>query len=250
MPKIYPTQVVVVGGSVSPAFSESISLNIKGINDAANSPTDAATFAIALSEAESASAATEAVKLGISGSGVNDSSAAPTETKTFTLRAWLSASATSNALGTSDSVGTPANANGQNDGAVATITTAVAGNARCTMSSTLGANLPSGISIASCVYRGWFKSVNTLITSTTRIFLHSTTGLFGDQTIFTNSGLNTTVDHSTGDFTYDLIANGINTLAKLQSLQVFHATTDAVSGVTPAVLTVDAGSIEVAGAFT
>lgn len=237
------------GGAVSPAFTETINLNIKAADSSAT-PTDAAGFALALAQAEASAAPTEAVKLGISGTGVNDSNAAPTETKTFTMRIWLSGSATAPDLGASDPVTNPANADGANNGTVATLQTAVAGNGNCALGSALGVNIPAGVSVASAVYRGWFKSVNTLITSSGNLYLHSLTGLFADRTFFTNAGLNTTVDHLSGDFTYDLIANGINTLAKLKDIRMLHYTRDTVSGVTPHVLTVDAGCIELAGAFT
>ena len=79
--------------------------------------------------------------------------------------------------------------------------------------------------------------------------MHSTTGAFADLTMFSNAALSTTVDHSTGDFTYDLIAAGVNTLAKLQSCQLLTSTADAAAGVTPAVLTFDAAEIELTGTF-
>ena len=56
-------------------------------------------------------------------------------------------------------------------------------------------------------------------------------------------------EYLTGDFTYDLYAAGVNTLAKLQSCQMLHRVSDAVAGVTPHVLTVDAGAIDITGAF-
>jgi len=169
-----------------------------------------------------------------------ESSAAPTEASSFTMRVWLSASAGSG-------VTNPANADGQNNATNAVISTAALGASTETLTSSLGANVPGGVSVASAIYRGWFALTVTLPTSTGRIVARSTSALFADVTMFTATA---STSHVNGTFTFDLIAAGIDTLAKLQSLQILHSTTDAVAGVTPAVLNVDAGCVELAAAFS
>lgn len=231
------------GGSVTvlDAFTDAFTLKIFFTETANATPTDADSYVINFNAGDDPNAGqSETVQLAFPAPDFADTSVVPTDADSFTMRVWLSASAG----GTN-----PSNADGANNGTVATLQTAVAGAATISMTSTLGASLPTA-TVTSVVYRGWFKSVNTLVTSTGSLIMHSTTAAFADVTMFTNSGLSTTVDHLSGDFTFDLIAAGINTLAKLQSCQMIHRTTDAVAGVTPQVLTVDAGCLEVVGAFS
>ncbi len=238
--RIYP---VVVrprsgGAAATEAFTDAFALKI-AIDDTTGVPTDAAAFNIALLQGDTNDVQTETVALG---SFYDDTNVAPTEANSFTLRCWLSGSAGAG-------VTNPSNADGQNDAATAQLATSLAGASTITMTSTLGANVPTA-TITSAVYRGWFSSANILVTSIGRITLRSTSALFADVDIFTNAGTNSNINHLSGSFTYDLIANGINTIAKIQSIQVLHRVADAVAGVTQHVLTVDAGCIELAGAFT
>lgn len=231
------------GGGGGPAFTDTFSLNIK-LADSNAAPTDAATFAIALAESDTTNTPTDTLKLAFPAPDFADSSNTPTDSNAITIRVWLSGTT----MDSTNGVTNPANMNGQNDGAVATFTSAAAGDANPRTHSALGANVPT-FTVSTALYRGWFKSVNTLVTSTTKLVMHSTTGAFADITMFSNTALNTTIDHSTGDFTFNLIAAGVNTLAKLQTCQLLASTQDAVAGVTPAVLTCDAGAIEMAGTF-
>jgi hypothetical protein len=156
------------------------------------------------------------------------------------MRIWLSGTVANTANGVTN----PGNADGPNDGAVCTIQSAAAGAAQPSTFSAVGANIPAGASVTSAIYRGWFKSVTTLTTSSTFVECWPVTSLFVAFRMFNGSGLNTTIDHSSGDFTFDLVAAGLTTLAKLQDVKVLHASNDAAAGVSPAVLTVDAGCIE------
>lgn len=235
-----PNITVQGGGGGGPALVDAVTLKILTADAYAGSA-DAATFAMTLTQTDSYLGASEAVKLTFpTPPDFGDSYLGASDASLFTLRVWLSGSAG----GTN-----PANANGANNGTVATLQTAPAGASTITMTSTLGANVPAGISVASAVYRGWFRSVNTLTTSSGTLTMHSTSALFSDVTMFTNAALSTTVDHLAGDFTFDLVAAGINTAAKLGSCQMIHTVTDAVAGVSPHVLTVDAGAIDLVGAF-
>lgn len=235
--QIYPVKTVAGSGN---AFTDTLSLRFNFADDALVA-TDSVTFNVEINESESALTATESASLSISGTGINDLANAATETSSVALKVWLSGSA-----GTG--VTNPSNADGQNNGTVATLQTTAAGSASKTMLSAVGANIPA-FNVSGAVYRGWFSSVNTLTTSNTRIILSSTTAQFVSITMFSNSALNSNVNNLNGGFTFDLFAAGINTLAKLRSCQITHETTDQVAGVTPAVFTVDAGAIELTGRF-
>lgn len=238
----YPTVGGGGGSTITlPAFTDAFGLKFNFVDSNAV-PTDAASFRLNLALADSNAAPTDALKLDLRGLG--DTNSAPTDSQSFLLRTWLSATT----MNSTNGVTSPSNADGQNNAAVATYQSAAAGDANPRTTSALGSNIGT-ISFTSAVYRGWFKSVNTLVTSTTTIKVHSSSALFADITMFSNSALNTTIDHLSGDFTFDLIGAGVNTLAKLQSMQILHATSDAVAGVTPAVLTVDAGAVDIAGVF-
>lgn len=227
------------GGGPNP--TDAFTLGVKVVESNA-APSDASTFALSLAQSDSNAAPTDTLKLNVVGLG--DTNAAPTDTKTAMVRVWLSATT----MNSTNGVTSPANADGGNNATVSTYQSAAAGDANPRTTSTLGANIGT-VSFTAAVYRGWFKSVNTLGTSTTTIKVHSSSALFSDITMFTNSAVGSTVDHLTGDFTFDLVAAGVNTLAKLQSMQILHATQDAAAGVTPAVLTVDAGAVDISGVF-
>lgn len=231
------------GGGGGPAFTDTFSLGIK-FADTNASPTDTGAFALSAAYADTNAAQSDTAQLKFPAPDFADTSVAPTDANSVTMRVWLSATT----MNSTNGVTSPANADGANNGAVATYTSAAAGDANPRTTSTLGGNVPS-VTVTSVSLRGWFKSVNTLATSTTKLVLHSSSALFADQIIFSNTTLNSTVDHLSGDFTYDLIANGINTLAKIQSVQLLASTQDAAAGVTPAVLTLDAATLEIVGAF-
>ncbi len=216
-------------------FTDSFSLGII-VSDLNAVPTDDATFQLNALYADNNDVQSDAVQLGIQGLG--DSNAAPTDARSAQIRVWLSGSA-----GTD--VGSPANANGQNDGTLATISTAVLASNPEVMTSALGTNVPSGITFSAAVYHGWFRAQTTLVTSTASVVAHSTSALFTDITMFTQSSLGGDTNHLAGTFTFDLIAAGVDTLAKLQSLQIIHQTQDLAAGVTPAILTVDAGAVDI-----
>lgn len=263
-PNVVPTDGVslkLVFPDTNAAPSEGMALRINGLGDTNvapndlltklgitwqdlnNAPTDIGTYLLNLLLADTNAAPTDVFVPKIQ---FSESSAAPTDANSFVLRAWLSGSTG----GTN-----PTNADGNTPptggGAVATIQSALAGSTPVTMTSALGTNIPAAISITSAIYRGWFKVVNTLVTSTSTIILHSTSALFTDIVMYTYSTLNGTDDHLVGNFTFNLGPGSVPnlTVTQLRSAQVLHRTTDAVAGVTPAVMTVDAGALDMAGVF-
>jgi hypothetical protein len=231
------TNPVSAGG---PNPSDAISLNVK-VADAVAAPTDTADFVLKLTVTDDIAAPTDVLTLNVKLPA--EPVVAPADARSFLVKVFLSGS-----VNTSQ-VTNPANADGDPNGTVATLQTAPAGATTAVMTSSLGSNVGAW-AFTSAIYRGWFKSVTTLGTGSVSILLHSTTGLFVDKTMFLVSAAATTTDHLSGDFTFDLIAAGVDTLAKLQSCQVLHRTADAVAGATPNVLTVDAGCLELAGVFS
>jgi len=222
------------GGGGSGGFTDFVSFKILA-NDSIPAQTDDYSMRAVLKLDDSIATPSEAVTLKLPQPNFIDSLQTPTESRSFKFRVWLSGSTG----GT-----TPTNADGPNDGNLATLRTAAAGVATITMTSFSGVNLPN-ITANSAIYRGWFNSVNTLQSSSGRIIIRSSSSLFSEITIFLNTNNNTTVNRLDGSFTFDLIAAGINTLAKLQSIEVLHRVTDSAAGVTPHVLTVDAACLEI-----
>jgi hypothetical protein len=193
---------------------------------------DVATFLIALTLADTVGLPGDALTLGLP---FADTVGALTDARASTAQFFLSGS-----VNTSQ-VTNPGNANGKNDGTSSSQQTAPAAAATSRMTSNVGAGIAAGTIFSTAIYRGWFVATVTVPTSTISITAHSSSALFTDVTVMTTTA---TLNSSGGTFTFDLVAAGINTLAKLQSMQVFHNTADAVAGVTPAVLTVDAGAVE------
>lgn len=226
------------GGTVTvDPFTDTFTLNIVAAESNAT-PTEADTYAIALAQSESNATPTEALELKFPAGVWAETGAAPTDVNAITMRVWLSGSSGAG-------VTNPTNADGQNNGTVATISTAALGSNTETLTSLVGTSVPS-VSVSAATYRGWFNLTINVGTSTGRVIAHSNAALFTDVTMFS---ANTSTNHSTGTFTFDLVAAGINTLAKVQSLEIYHQTQDLVAGVTQATMTVDAGAVELAGAF-
>lgn len=221
-------------------FVDAFSLQVL-VADTNAAPTDNVTYAMTLAQSDTNAGQTETVELGFPAGVYTDSNVPPSDVNGFNILVWLSGSSGSG-------VASPANANGQNDGSFATISTAVAGSATEEMLSILGANI-GAVSFSSCIYRGWFDISTPLVTSRGVLTAYSQTGLFSPITMLDFSALGGSLNHLAGTFTFDLLAAGVDTPAKLASLRMSHATQDAVAGVTPAVMRVDAGAIELLGVF-
>lgn len=211
-----------------------LSIGIR-IADTNISSTDSVVFLLNLALVESNQALAD-VFSSLRISGLGDNNAALSDVRTSLARFWLSGSAGAN-------VTNPANANGSNNGTVSSQQTVALGATTTTMTSDCGSNIPAATAFATAVYRGWYNLTLGLAGSYA-IKVHSSSALFVDITMVTGA----TVNHLSGDFTFDLVAAGVDTLAKLRSAQILHITTDAVAGVNPTILTVDAGAIELTGA--
>ena len=169
-----------------------------------------------------------------------ETNALPTEARSSTTKAWLSGS-----TGTSN-VTNPANANGTNNGVSSSQQTVALGTVTSTLTSACGAGLPTGIAYTAVQYRGWFNASITAVTSTIAVILRSSNATFTDITMLSTTA---SVNHNTGTFVFTSAALSALTLTQLRTAQVIHTTTDAVAGATPAILTVDAGSIELTNAI-
>lgn len=207
-----------------------------GISDDNAAQSDSASYLLDLFQNDTIQEATDAMRVNVA--GIDDTNTAPTDDKSSVGYFWLTGSTGGG------NVTNPSNANGQNDGAFAVAKTVALGATTAAVTSEVGNAVPAGTSLAGgVIYRGWFKAVGSGLTSSQKVILTSNGGLFANITAFTTT---VAVDHSGGTFTYDLVAAGINTLAKLQSLRVLHQSVDTVAGV-GGNMSCDAGRIEIPG---
>jgi hypothetical protein len=227
-------------GGGSTGFTDEFSVAIKA-EDTNALQTDDPNYAITLAQEDTNAVQTEAVKLGFPAGVFGDGNTQPTDSNNFDLKVWLSGSAGAGSTN-------PANADGENDGILATLETVALGDNPIILVSALGANVPS-VTLSSLLYRGWFKAINAVVTSNGSVTVKSTGALFADIVMYTNSIGGQTDDYLDGSFTYDLFSAGVNTLAKAQSITIEHSVSDLAAGVTPHVMTIDAGSVEISGAF-
>lgn len=179
----------------------------------------------------------EAVNLSFPSGVYGDNTTTPTDNRTFKMSVWLSESS-------GPGVTNPANANSEANGVSAVVATAPAGSTNEQLTSNLGSNIGQ-VNFTSAVYRGWFRLQTTLSTSTASVIARSSNGSFADIVMRSESSLNGDSNFLNGSFTFNLFAAGINTLTKIQSLQIYHRTVDAVAGVNQATTTVDAGALEI-----
>lgn len=218
-----------------------LSLGIR-FTDTITAPTDSL-VSLNIRFAETLSAPTDALRLGLT---FADTVPSLTDARTSLAKFWLTGSAGAG-------VTTPANADGPPNATpettLAVVSTAPAGASTETLTSACGSGVPAGTPVNTVLYRGWFRARTTLSTSTARVVCRSIGALFADITMFTQSTVNGDTNHLSGTFTFDLFAAGVNTLAKVQSVQIIHETTDAIAGTSPAILDAGAGSIEMTNVF-
>lgn len=222
-------------GGGTGGFTDSFEVGIIA-DDSNATPTDEVTFAAELLLEDSNAGQTESVELAVSGSGFNDSIGTPTDETTFKLQYWGNS-----ATGTSNT-DNPTNAEGENNGTLAELQTAPAGAAQSDLDVKLGNNI-SSITFSSAKLVVYFKVASVLATSRLTIDAQSTGGVFTTINCFDEQQTNYTADYTTTPFEFDLYAAGIDTIAKLQSTFFFFRALDAVAGVTPCSMDVDAVSI-------
>jgi len=225
------------GGISGTAFSDGYEVKLI-VADSNNPPLDNVTLDIDYDIDDQINNQTETVELAFPSGVYGDTSAPPLDTRGFLISVWLSGSTSS--VGQVDN---PSNANGQDDSSSALLSTNALGSNTEQLDSDIGSNIGS-ISFTTATYRGWFVSTTPLVTGTATLIAHSSDNSFSDIVMYTVSELNGGDNYSDGSFTFDLFASGVDTLSKIQSLQIYHRTVDAVAGVTPATLNVDAGSLE------
>lgn len=185
------------GGGSGPNPTDSFKIAITA-PDTNALPTDSATLALAVTEPDTNNLPSETAKLSISGSGLADTNALPTEVRTVVVRSWCTGASSNDA----NQAGV-ANVNGPNDGVFCTIKTNNAlGDLTDPVFVTSGnMNFPGG-TVTSAVLRVWFKiPAGTVGTDTQSILLTSSGGY--SATAFTHTAAGA-VDHSSGDFTFDI----------------------------------------------
>lgn len=209
-----------------------------GLIDTSPAIDDALALAVALTLADTNATPDELTQLAIA--GFDDTNVAPTDARGAIAKFWGTGSAGAG-------VTNPTNANAPNNGTTATVSTAPAGAATETLTSNCGNAFPSGTARTSIIFHGWYRLRTTLATSTAKVVIHSSSAIFADITIETLSAVNGDNNHLTTEFISADLTPTINTNAKLQSAQIQYITTDAVAGVSPAIIDADAGSLWVTG---
>ncbi len=226
----------LINPDTSPSLSDSFpALTIRS-SESSLSPTDTLTHFLNLALSDSNLSPTDLLKIAFT---FPDTNSSLSDTRTSLAKVWASGSA-----GTG--VATPSNADGPNNSTNAVVSTAVASPATETMTSSCGSVISAGLTFSTVTFRGWYRLQTTLSSSTAVIIVRSSSALFTDITIETLSAINGDTNRLTTPFSVDLSAT-INTLAKLQSAQFISQTTDAAAGVSPAITTVDALSLELTG---
>ena len=232
---------IIIENPGDAGFTDDWAIAIQADDINAN-PTDDATFEIEYEVADSNAGQEEAVELKFPVGVWGENNPAPTESQSLRVDVWLANSAGS---GTAS----PGNADGQNDGGSATVQTAALGANTETLLSDIGTSTGAW-NFTSCLYRGWFSMSTVLATSNCNLIATSSTAAFADIVMLTHApALGGSINHLGGDFTFDLFAAGVDTIAKLNSLQIIHRTADVAAGVTPASISVDAGRVELEGVF-
>jgi hypothetical protein len=215
--RIYPVVKKVIqggGGGISDAFGLGIN-----IGDSNVAPTDAATYAMALAQAETNATPTETTNLSLPAPDFADLNPAPTEARTLVLRYWATG-CTTNDVASGNTV-TPANANGQNDGVFAHCKTGTGtGDTTNPVTVTTGSlNVPGGLTILSASVMVWFKAPAITGASTDTLFLRITASGGVNQHVWDGPASSTLnwpgVDHSASPLVFDV---STYTLAQMQSI--------------------------------
>jgi hypothetical protein len=215
--------------SITDAFP---SLKIRG-SDTIAVPTDAASFLLRATYADTIAAITETAKLNIR--GLTDSLAAQSDNRSFTVRTWAAG-----CFDNDDSQTIPSRVNGANDASRAGVKTA---NAVGDLTNPVILTAPNfavpNLAYTSKTLRIWFNMpVVVGAWADTATIVRNTEGT-GEITLFTATGA--AVDHNAGTFTADVSALSH---ADLVTLDVFFSYTAAVVASPQSVFNVDAVSID------
>lgn len=208
-------------------------LAITFLTDLITAPTDSVMYQFNLLQADSIADMSEALSIRLIMAEL--ASDAPTDLCSILGRFWLSGT-----TGTSGNTTNPANANSSNNGVLALAKTVVLGATTAALTSNVGAGIPNGTAFTTAIYRGWFHCQGATALSVMSVKLHSSSALFADIVMLTTT---TEPNYLDGSFVFDLVAAGVNTLAKLQSCQVIHQVVDSVASA-GGTFNVDAGCIE------
>jgi hypothetical protein len=222
------------GGGSGPNPSDAFTIAITA-NDTNATPTETTAFALTLLQNDTNNTPTETAKLNISGTGVSDTNAGQTEGRTIVVRSWATGCSSNDA----NQAGT-ANANGSNDGVFCVVKTnnALGDLTNPVILNTGSMNFPGG-TVTSALIRIWFK-VPARTTALDTITITATSSGGYSSTPYTHSGT-ALVDHSSGDFTFDISALTNTQLTNL----ALHANYTALVVATPETsIQIDAWSID------
>jgi hypothetical protein len=238
--KLFPSQTVIIKSGAG--LTDSFTLNIQA-NDSNNTPTDASTFAIALSQAETNPTPSETATLTFPSGDFGDSNAAPSESRLFHIRSWATGCASNDA-----NLANPGNANGQNDGAFCNVKTNNAlGDLTNPVTLTTGSMNWPGSTVISALIRVFFKvpGVTLALADTLFISANSTGGF--NQHIW-DSPPTTTIGWPGVDFSSEATSFTFNisslTVTQLNNLQLVGSYSAAVVATPTTMLQIDAWAID------
>jgi hypothetical protein len=234
------------GASGPAGFTDAFTLKI-GVADSTASPTDAATFAIALAQADSNAGQSETVKLAFPAPDFTDANLTPTEARQLALRCWATG-CTTNETATGNNVN-PAAANGQNDGVFAQCHTG-SGTPPSTVNpntvTTGSMNVPGGLTIISAQLRMYFKTgaIAAAVADNLNITASSTGGYL--NVVWQGPALATLLypgeDYSVSGLTVNL--TGL-TLTQLQNMQLKASYTAGILALPQTTIQIDAWAVEI-----
>ncbi len=188
---------------------------------------------------ETNSTSTETNIFQLSGAQFNESNTTPVDVYNSFLRCWASSTTDNDSSRT-----TPTNANGQNDGTNAIIKTnnALGDLTNPVVLTSSSFNVLSSGTFTSKKIRAYF-SIPARVLNTDTIFLAYNIGA-SDVHFYNHGTIITLVDHSSGDFTFDI--SGL-TLAQLSTIQLKASYQSVLVAVPQTQINLDAWEIELEG---
>lgn len=228
-------------------FTDNFSLNVK-LADTNDVQTDDSTFAIALAVSDTNDVQSETLKLTFPAGDFGDDNPTPTEGRQLFLRCWASGCTTNNT--SSGNTVAPANANGQNNGTFANVTTGtgVPDTTNPVTVTTGSMNVPAGLTVVSAKIRIYFHTTGTLaaVVDSPGVDIQITAPAALAQTLWNGPALAVLYggeNYDNGSFTVDL--PGPPTLANLQAIVLQARYSASVVALPQYAILVDAWCVEI-----
>lgn len=236
--KVYQIVKKVVsggGGNIPPGAAvttDAVTLAARmSLADSNALPADAQAYALHATYAQTNVLPAEAMNTAFAGPGLAESNPAPANAVSGTVFTYAG-SQTNVGNGTTN----PANVTGQNDGANCSVTTVSLGATTCSVTPKIArASVPN---TGTYTLFAWYKTTAGLA------------GAPGLTLTYTDTGGNpVNITLTQGDFSVNPFTAAITSLHATNDITVLFQVTDAVAGVSPGLILVDAVAIQTAGAF-